>query len=58
MCSVGSATINANAPARTANELDFTGAIADENLWFQRSGNVLKIDLIGTSIEVDVSGLV
>jgi hypothetical protein len=52
----GQATINANAAPGTTNELDFTGSITDQNLWFARSGNDLQIDLLGTNTQVDVSG--
>jgi Ca2+-binding RTX toxin-like protein len=52
----GRASISANASAGSTNELDFTGGITDENLWFLQSGNDLKIDLIGTSTQVDVAG--
>jgi hypothetical protein len=52
----GQATINANAATGMTNELDFTGSITDENLWFAQSGNDLKIDLLGTNTQVDVSG--
>jgi hypothetical protein len=52
----GQATIQANAAAGTMNELDFTGGITDENLWFINSGNNLKIDLLGTNTSVTVDG--
>jgi hypothetical protein len=51
----GQATINANGTAGATNVLDFTGGITDENLWFQQSGNDLKIDLLGTNTQVGVS---
>jgi hypothetical protein len=54
--STGQATIHANEAAGTTNELDFVGGITSENLWFQQSGNDLKIDLLGTTTQVDVSG--
>jgi hypothetical protein len=52
----GQATIEANGTAGATNALDFVGGITDENLWFQQSGNDLKIDLMGTNTQVDVSG--
>ncbi|KJC40735.1 hypothetical protein UP09_21665 [Bradyrhizobium sp. LTSP885] len=52
----GQTTIYANQVAGSTNELDFTGGIADQNLWFEQSGNDLKIDLLGTNTQVDVSG--
>jgi hypothetical protein len=52
----GQATINANETAGTTNELDFIGGITSSNLWFQQSGNDLRIDLLGTNTQVDVSG--
>jgi hypothetical protein len=52
----GQATITANSATGSTNELEFTGGITDDSLWFARSGNDLKIDLLGTSTQVDVSG--
>jgi Ca2+-binding RTX toxin-like protein len=52
----GQATINANAAAGSTNELDFVGGITNDNLWFERSGNNLQIDLLGTNTQVNVSG--
>jgi hypothetical protein len=52
----GQATINPNEASGTMNELDFTGGISDQNLWFIQSGNNLKIDLLGTSTSVTVNG--
>jgi len=54
--STGQATIYANDAAGSSNELDFVGGMTSDNLWFQQSGNDLKIDLLGTSTQVDVSG--
>ncbi len=51
----GQATIYANASTGTTNELDFTGGISDENLWFIQNGNNLKIDLMGTNTSVTVN---
>jgi Haemolysin-type calcium binding protein related domain len=50
----GQATIYANEAPGTANELDFTGGITDNQLWFLQSGNDLRIDLLGTQTEVSV----
>ncbi|WP_172841732.1 beta strand repeat-containing protein [Bradyrhizobium lablabi] len=52
----GQTTIDANWAAGATNVLDFVGGITDQNLWFQQSGNDLKIDLIGTNTQVDVNG--
>ena len=52
----GQTTIDANGTAGATNVLDFVGGITDENLWFQQSGNDLKIDLLGTHTQVDVNG--
>ncbi|MGA2289303.1 hypothetical protein, partial [Bradyrhizobium sp.] len=54
--STGQATIYANEAAGSSNELNFVAGITDENLWLQQSGNDLKIDLLGTKTQVDVSG--
>ena len=51
--STGQAAINLSSSAQS-NELDFLGSIADENLWFIKAGNNLRIDLIGTNTQVDV----
>jgi hypothetical protein len=50
----GQATIVANESAGTSNELDFTGGITDNQLWFLQSGNDLRIDLVGTQTEVSI----
>jgi hypothetical protein len=42
--------------ATAASELDFTGNITDQNLWFLQSGNDLKIDLLGTNTSVTAAG--
>jgi Ca2+-binding RTX toxin-like protein len=52
----GQADINLSSAPGSKNEIDFTGSITDNNLWFQKSGNDLKIDLLGTSTQVDVAG--
>jgi hypothetical protein len=52
----GQADIVLPTSAGSANELDFVGGITDNNLWFQRSGNDLMIDLLGTQTQVDVGG--
>ncbi|WP_044592760.1 hypothetical protein [Bradyrhizobium sp. LTSPM299] len=51
----GQAQINLSSATGSVNELDFTGSITDENLWFVQSGNDLKIDLMGTTTSVTVS---
>jgi Ca2+-binding RTX toxin-like protein len=48
----GQASINLSASAVSKNEIDFLGAISDNQLWFVQSGNDLKIDLLGTSTQV------
>jgi Ca2+-binding RTX toxin-like protein len=50
----GGATINLPSAAGSKNELDFTGGITDDQLWFKQSGNDLRIDLLGTSTEVAI----
>jgi hypothetical protein len=50
----GQATIYANESAGTSNELEFTGGITDNQLWFLQSGNDLQIDLLGTQTEVSI----
>jgi uncharacterized repeat protein (TIGR03803 family) len=54
----GSGQISITAPQAvgTANDLDFTGGVTDENLWFLQSGSDLKIDILGTSNNVTVKG--
>jgi hypothetical protein len=49
----GQAAINLSSSAQS-NELDFLGGIANENLWFIKAGNDLRIDLIGTNTRLDV----
>jgi hypothetical protein len=51
----GHATIDASSGSGT-NVLDFTGNIADENLWFAQSGNDLKIEVMGSTTSVTVNG--
>ncbi len=38
-----------------SNELDFGPGISDNQLWFQRSGNDLQIDVMGTNNSIDVA---
>jgi hypothetical protein len=45
----GQAAINLSSATGSQNEIDFTGSITDQNLWFQQSGNNLQIDLLGTN---------
>ncbi|WP_316168619.1 MULTISPECIES: calcium-binding protein [unclassified Bradyrhizobium] len=47
--SSGQSTINLSTTAGSTNEVDFLGSITDQNLWFEQSGNDLKIDLLGTA---------
>ena len=54
--SAGQVTINDNATSDATNELEFTGNITDQNLWFLQSGNNLKIDVLGTSTSVTLDG--
>lgn len=39
-----------------ANELDFGAGISDSQLWFEKAGNDLRIDIMGTPQEVTVAG--
>lgn len=39
-----------------SNELDFGSSITDSELWFERVGNNLQIDLMGTENRIDVAG--
>jgi hypothetical protein len=48
----GQIAIAAQGSAGTANDLDFTGGITDQNLWFLQSGNNLQIDILGTNTSV------
>jgi hypothetical protein len=51
----GQIAIAAQGSADTANDLDFTGGITDQNLWFLQSGNNLQIDILGTNTNVTVN---
>ena len=51
----GQIPIAAQASAGAANDLDFTGGITDQNLWFLQSGNNLQIDILGTNTNVTVN---
>jgi hypothetical protein len=51
----GQIAIAPQASAGTANDLEFTGGITDENLWFLQSGNNLQIDILGTDTSVTVT---
>jgi hypothetical protein len=53
--STGQADIVLPSSAASTNELDFVGGIADNQLWFAKSGNDLQIDLLGTNTEVSVA---
>jgi hypothetical protein len=37
-------------------EIDFGAGVAHDQLWLQRSGNELQIDLLGTNQDLTVSG--
>jgi hypothetical protein len=52
----GQIAITAHNATGTTNELDFTGGITDQNLWFLQSGNDLQIDILGTDTHVTVGG--
>jgi serralysin len=54
----GSATIVNGAPSNwtASNELDFGSGLNSENLCFEKSGNNLQIDIMGTTNEVTVQG--
>jgi len=49
------AEINLSSAKGSQNEIDFLGGISDESLWFEQSGNDLKIDLLGTNTSVTIS---
>jgi hypothetical protein len=49
-------TIAAQENTGTTTDLDFTGGITDQNLWFLQSGNDLKIDILGTNTSVTAAG--
>jgi len=53
--SSGQIEIAAVAALGTANDLDFTGAITDQNLWFIQADDDLKIDIVGTNTSVTVN---
>ncbi len=52
----GQTVIGVQGAAGTANDLDFTGGLTDQNLWFVQSGNDLKIDILGSTSSVTVGG--
>jgi hypothetical protein len=52
----GPLAVTAQGGAGTANGLDFTGGITDQNLWFLQSGNDRKIDVLGTNTGVTATG--
>jgi hypothetical protein len=51
----GQISITATQGVGTANDLDFTGSLTDQNLWFLQSGNNLQIDILGSSTGVTVN---
>src|SRR4029077_21226724 len=56
---MGHAVVNnlASDGVTTANgELDFAAGVANTQLWFERSGNDLQIDLMGTNDHVAIAG--
>ncbi|WP_084462338.1 calcium-binding protein [Bradyrhizobium sp. WSM1417] len=53
--STGQAQINLSSAAGSTNEVDFLSGITDQNLWFEQSGNDLKIDLLGTTTNTTIS---
>ncbi|WP_245313865.1 hypothetical protein [Bradyrhizobium elkanii] len=52
----GQAAINLPTASGSTNELDFVGAISSDQLWFERSGDNLLIDLFDTSNSATVNG--
>ncbi|MCP3445817.1 calcium-binding protein [Bradyrhizobium sp. CCGUVB14] len=52
--STGQAQINLSSATGSKNELDFLSGITDQNLWFERAGNDLKIDLLGTNTSTTI----
>ena len=52
--STGQAQINLSSATGSKNEIDFLSSVTDENLWFEQSGNDLKIDLLGTSTSTTI----
>jgi len=46
----------ANTSGAPQGQIDFGSGISDQNLWFQRSGNDLLVDVLGTNDQIDVSG--
>ena len=48
----GQIAVTAAQGVGTTNDLDFTGALTDQNLWFLQSGNNLQIDILGTNTSV------
>ncbi|WP_342722668.1 calcium-binding protein [Bradyrhizobium sp. B097] len=54
--STGQAAINLPTATGAKNELDFVGGISNDQLWFERSGDNLLVDLLGTSTSVTVNG--
>ncbi|WP_236000001.1 calcium-binding protein [Bradyrhizobium uaiense] len=52
----GQAAINLPTATGSSNELDFVGGIGNDQLWFERSGDNLLVDLLGTNTSATVSG--
>ena len=55
---LGQSVINnlASDGSNPKGEIDFSAGINHNALWFQRSGNDLQIDLLGTNSDVTISG--
>jgi hypothetical protein len=55
---LGQSVINnlASDGSNPKGEIDFSAGINHDALWFQRSGNDLQIDLLGTNSDVTISG--
>jgi hypothetical protein len=54
--STGQANIELSSVTGSKNEIDFSTGITDEKLWFEQTGDDLKIDLLGGSTSVTVDG--
>ncbi|MCK1331317.1 hypothetical protein IVB57_23620 [Bradyrhizobium sp. CW9] len=52
--SAGQAQINLSPATGSKNEIDFLSGITDQNLWFEQSGNDLRIDLLGTNTSTTI----
>jgi hypothetical protein len=52
----GQIAISPQGSTGTENDLDFTGNITDQNLWFLQSGNDPQVDIMGTNTGVTATG--